>query len=179
MAFRGTLLTLVTALLVPLVSSAQPRDTQALAPVKQQKPTPIPADIKIVENIGDRVPEKLVFADEAGNSKTLGDYLDGTRPVILVPVYYSCPLLCNITLNRLVGTLQALPWTPGGGFRIVTFTIDARETPELARGKKKTYMKELARPGAEHGWHFLTSSAASIRALTDAIGFGPLSTSRT
>ncbi len=134
--------------------------------------TPIPDDIKIVEQLGAQVPQQLVFTDEAGQKRPLAAYLDGTQPVILVPVYYSCPLLCNITLNRLVGTLQALPWSPGGGYRIVTFSIDARERPELAKAKKASYLKELARPGAESGWHFLTSSAESIRQLTDAVGFG-------
>ena len=171
MTFRRSLLALLV--LVSFMGNAAAQGTGVPAqPGTQVKPTPIPSDIKIVEQIGEQVPTDLPFVDEAGVKRTLSDYLDGTQPVILVPVYYSCPLLCNITLNRLVGTLQALPWTPGNGFRIVTFTIDARETPELARNKKKTYMKELARPGAEQGWHFLTSPGASIRTLTDAVGFG-------
>ena len=181
-----SIISVLLGLLIPLVGPAYAQDSGVVAPIAQGdlpaskktpektavKPTPIPDDIKIVEQLGAQLPLSWVLTDEEGAKRPLAAFLDGEQPVILVPVYYSCPLLCNITLNRLISSLQALPWTPGTGYRIVTFSIDAREGPELAKAKKISYLKELSRPGAETGWHFLTSSADTIRKLTDVIGFG-------
>jgi len=48
---------------------------------------------------------------------------------------------------------------------------DPGETPALAADKRKTYLRRYSRPGHEAGWHFLTGREASIKALTDAVGF--------
>jgi protein SCO1 len=54
---------------------------------------------------------------------------------------------------------------------VVTSSIDARETSNLAREKKAAVLAALGRPGAEHGWHFLTASERSIAEVTKAVGF--------
>jgi protein SCO1/2 len=41
----------------------------------------------------------------------------------------------------------------------------------LAAAKKATYLERYGRPGAERGWHFLCGDEASIRRLTEAVGF--------
>jgi len=136
------------------------------------KATLVPKDIQVTEKLDGQLPLNLVFKDEDGTARNLKHYFDGRQPVLLVPVYYACPLLCNITLNRLVGTLRDLPWSPGAGYRILALTIDPREKPELAKAKKAIYLKELGRPAAEYGWHFLTGDGKAIKSLTAAVGFG-------
>ena len=85
--------------------------------------------------------------------------------------YYRCPMLCTLELNGLVLGMKGLTWTAGDEFDVVTVSFDPRETPALARAKKRSYLEDLARPSAEGGWHFLTGSPASIEALTKAVGF--------
>ncbi len=117
------------------------------------------------------MPLDAAFSDSSGKERSFGEFFDGTQPVLLVPVYYACPLLCNITLNRMIETLQALPWTPGSGYQIVTISIDPREDSKLALAKRQSYLKALARPSAEQGWHFLTGKKAEIKKVTEAVGF--------
>ena len=136
------------------------------------KLTPIPDDIQITEKLGTSVPLDLEFVDDRGETVTIKSYVERGQPLVLVPVYYNCPLLCNITLNRLIDTLKDMPYVPGEGYQILTFSIDPREGPELAKEKKESHLKSLNRPGAGRGWHFLTGSRDSIKALTAAIGFG-------
>jgi protein SCO1/2 len=95
----------------------------------------------------------------------------GKRPVILVPAYYECPMLCTLVLNGVVSALRALPFDAGAEFAVVTFSFNPRDTSALAAAKKATYVSEYRRPGAEEGWHFLVGDEESIRALTRAIGF--------
>ena len=67
------------------------------------KLTPIPDDIQITEKLGTSVPLDLEFVDDRGETVTIKSYVERGQPLVLVPVYYNCPLLCNITLNRLIG----------------------------------------------------------------------------
>ncbi len=100
----------------------------------------------------------------------LGDYFTH-KPVILVLAQYRCPMLCTQVLNGLVRAMLDLSLSAGDEFEVVTVSFDPRETPDLAAAKKKTYLERYGRPGAEHGWHFLTGEDTDIRRLTEAVGF--------
>ena len=80
-------------------------------------------------------------------------------------------MLCGMVIEGLLRSLRALSWDAGKEFEVVTVSFDPREGPELAKEKKENVIKTYGRPGAETGWHFLTGSEDSIRALTKAVGF--------
>jgi protein SCO1/2 len=67
--------------------------------------------------------------------------------------------------------LRALSMLPGREFDIVTVSFNPSETVKQAAEKKRAYLAQLGRKGAEQGWHFLTGDTDSIRALTRAVGF--------
>jgi protein SCO1/2 len=136
---------------------------------EDQRPA-ILRDVAFDQRLGAEVPLDVAFRDETGARVTLRDYL-GDKPVLLVPAYYECPMLCTIVLNGVVSALRALPFDIGKEFRVVTFSFNPRETSELAAAKKATYLEDYRRPGAAAGWHFLVGDEPSIAALTQAIGF--------
>jgi len=140
---------------------------------------PIPAgekprdleDVRIDQRLDEYLPLDAVFRDENGAEVKLGAYF-GSKPVVLALVYYSCPMLCNQVLNGMTSSLDVLKaFSIGKEFEVVTVSFDPRETPELAREKKETYMKWYKREGAAEGWHFLTGDQANINRLTEAAGF--------
>jgi protein SCO1/2 len=138
----------------------------------QSRPEDRPAqlrDVAFTQRLGQSVPLDVPFRDEDGRAVTLRDY--SGKPVLLVPAYYTCPMLCTLVLNGVVSMLRALPFDAGKEFTVVTFSFDPQDGPEAAAAKKATYVGEYRRRGAEGGWHFLTGDAASIGTLTDAIGF--------
>jgi protein SCO1 len=127
--------------------------------------------VRIDQRLDEQVPLNLIFRDEAGRSVALRDYF-GNKPVILVLAYYRCPRLCTEVLNGLLDSLTALrTFDVGNQFNVVTVSFDPRETADLANAKKRTYVDNYGRPGAEDGWHFLTGDKPSIDALTEAVGF--------
>jgi protein SCO1 len=145
----------------------------AFARAQQQERSPagsVVTQVGFDQKLGVRLPLDLHFRDDSGRDLALGE-LFGRRPVILVPVYYRCPMLCNQVLNGLTRSLKPLSLDAGKGFDVVAVSIDPAETPELAAKKKAGYLERYERPGTESGWHFLTGDAASIEALTRAIGF--------
>lgn len=146
---------------------------QGMAQPVVQPATPPPqilSKVGIDQNLNQQVPLDLAFKDETGRDVKLGDYF-GSKPVILSLVYYECPMLCTETLNGMVSAFKVLKFEPGKEFNVVTVSFDPRETPKLAAEKKKNYLRQYGRPGAEQGWHFLTGSQASVDALTKAVGF--------
>jgi len=110
------------------------------------------------------------FLDESGRAVKLGDYFTD-KPVVLVPIYYQCPMLCSMTLNGILAAARSIKPTAGPDYQVLAFSINPKEGPELARGKKETYDKGYNRPGSKNGWHFLTGDEDSIRQLTQAINF--------
>ena len=91
--------------------------------------------------------------------------------MILALVYYECPMLCVQALNGLVKSLKVLALEPGRDYTIVTVSFNPEETPKEAAAKKDEYVGRFGRPGAADAWHFLTGTEASIRVLTDTVGF--------
>jgi len=126
--------------------------------------------VGIAQRLNEQVPLDLMFTDETGQSVRLGQYF-GKKPVILVPAYYECPMLCTLVLNGLVDALKLLSFDVGKELEVVTFSFDANETPAQAAKKKAAYINDYGRAGAAEGWHFLTGSAQSIERLTQAIGY--------
>jgi protein SCO1/2 len=131
---------------------------------------PILRDVAFTQRIGASVPLDLEFRDEGGRPVPLGTFFHG-RPVVLVPAYYECPMLCTLVLNGVTSALRALAFDVGREFDVVTFSFNPNETSAEAAAKKETYLADYRRPGAAAGWHFLVGDAEPIRRLTEAIGF--------
>lgn len=150
------------ATLIATLSIAAPAAAQSFAPASD--------GVGLEQRLSARIPLDLPFTDESGRPVVLGAYFQ-EQPVVLVPVYYSCPMLCTQVLNALLRTLRQVRLDAGTHFQVIVFSIDPREQPPLAAQKKLQYLRQYDRAGADRGWHFLTSSETSIAALTEAIGF--------
>jgi protein SCO1/2 len=128
------------------------------------------AGIDIQQKLGERLPLDATFVDENGASIRLGDVF-GERPVVIAPVYYECPMLCQLTLEGFVKAIRPLGFVPGADFEVVVLSFDPGEGPELARKKEDAYLRSYGKPETAHGWHFLTGSEEQIRSVTDVLGF--------
>jgi protein SCO1 len=142
-----------------------------MIPASAQSPsTGVTAQVGFDQKLGAKLPLGARFRDESGRDLSLGE-LFGSRPVILAPVYYGCPLLCGQVLTGLARGLKPLALEPGKDFDVVAFSINPDEMPALAESKRTAYLERFDRPGTESGWHFLTGDEPSIGALASAIGF--------
>ncbi|HEV8379381.1 MAG TPA: SCO family protein [Tepidisphaeraceae bacterium] len=124
----------------------------------------------IDQRLNNPIPLDLTFRDEAGQQVQLKNYL-GKKPAVLALVYYRCPMLCTMTLNSMSAAFKPLKLEMGRDFDVITVSFDPRETPDLAAAKKRAYVKEYGRAGADSGWHFLTGDEQSIKMLAESCGF--------
>ncbi|MDZ7289034.1 MAG: SCO family protein [candidate division KSB1 bacterium] len=127
-------------------------------------------EIGIDQKLGANLPLDLNFLDSNGQPIQLRECFQG-KPVVLALVYYECPMLCTQVLNGLLESVKTLSFDVGKQFNVVTLSFDPKETPVLAAGKKKIYLRQYDRSGAEDGWHFLTGDSSAIRSLTETVGF--------
>ena len=106
--------------------------------------------------------------------------------MLLVLAYYECPQLCSLVLDGAVDAMQALDregFRLGPKYRVATISFDATERIDQAARKQAAVLARLGRaasaPGASAAWPFLVGDAASVRALTERLGFQFLRDPRT
>lgn len=129
-------------------------------------------NVGISQNPGGSIPKGVSFLNEKGEKVRLGDYFDGSTPVMLTLNYHRCPQLCRIQLRKFASSMSGMSWTPGNQFKVLTVDISPDEGPEMARKAQKRYGGALGKGQAGlDGWHFLTGSKAAIEAVTDSVGF--------
>jgi protein SCO1/2 len=141
----------------------------------QIQPTPRELEnVEVREKLGATLPLELEFKDETGAPVRLKDiFSTDETPVILTFNYSDCPMLCSVQLGGLVESMREMEWTVGSEYRIVTVLLDPTETHRKAMDTKMKYLERYQRPDvADKGWHFLTGSEESIRALAASVGFG-------
>lgn len=122
------------------------------------------------QHLNAQVPLDLTFRDEQGRSVTLKDCAEN-KPVILSLVYYRCPMLCNEVLNGILRSAQAVKFTMGDEYEVISVSFDPSESPKIAAAKKDEYVKRYRRAGADSGWHFLTGDQEAIERLAKTVGF--------
>jgi protein SCO1 len=159
-----------TRILLLVMLSVRCLLSSSAAAQAQQTAGGVVSQVGFDQKLGVQLPLGLRFRDDTGRDLRLGE-LFGRRPVILAPVYFRCPLLCNQLLNGLTRSLRPVSLAAGTDFDVIAFSINPAETPELAGPKKEAYLEQYDRPGSESGWHFLTGDQPAIAALTESIGF--------
>ena len=126
-------------------------------------------DVGIDQKIGQGLPLDAQFRDERGRAVALGDYFDD-KPVVMMPVYYRCPMLCPLALEGLTRALKVLTFVSGADYELVVFSIAPAEGPADAAKRKAEMVEQLDRGDAD-ALHFLTGDAEAIGRLTRALGF--------
>lgn len=153
-------------------SKAEAYDGQPLPKVASEQ-APGLEGVGIDQKLGEKINLDLMVRNDDGQMVPLRTFFDGKHPVILSPVYFTCPGLCNFHLNGLTDALKMMQkgWHVGDKYQVVSFSFDSKETAEVAAEKKKMYIKLYERPEAAKSWHFVTADEATVQELTKELGF--------
>jgi len=128
-------------------------------------------DVGVSESLDSKLPLDETFVDHTGKIVKLGDYVDGVHPTLLVFAYHTCPTLCSLVQNGVVDAMKGVEWNPGDQYRVVTISIDPRDTPEIANAKRTSLIGQLGRPVSDQGWGFLTGKEPAIQEVTKYAGW--------
>lgn len=142
--------------------------------------------IGVEERLGESVPADIPLFTAEGESVLFGSYFaqdsDDKRPIVLMMVYYDCPLLCGMVMERAHEAFNKLSYQIGEDYKVVVVSFDHTNTPAMAMGQQTGYRAryfhaaeinaDLEKKEAfEQSYVFHTASAGNARALADAIGF--------
>lgn len=127
--------------------------------------------VDVRERLNAQLPLDTRFVDHAGRARSLRELFDGNKPVVLNFAYHSCPVLCGMVLAATTRALKDAEWTVGDEFRVLTLSIDPRDTPAAAAQKRRETLASYGRAEAARGWEFWVGDEASVRRIADVTGF--------
>jgi len=127
----------------------------------------------IDERFGQRVPTNLVFTEADAEPLAFAEVLADGRPVVLALVYYDCPLVCPVVMQKLLESFNDLDYTVGDEFSVLVVSFDATETPTHASSAKSQYTALYNRfsPKTNRAWSFCVADQETIDQLTSSVGF--------
>ncbi len=145
------------------------KSTESLIDPENEVPS-ILKKVDIQERLGEKLDQSLSFTDHTGAHVTLGTYFKDKKPVILTLNYYRCPMLCSLQLNDLVKALKKSAYKLGQDYRMVTMSINPKETYDLGASKREAYLKSLGE-SRNADWAFLVSATDASKKVADQVGY--------
>lgn len=124
-----------------------------------------------LNTIGVTIDPQLSFTDERGYPFQMRQWFPGEVPVVLILGYYSCPRMCGQVLGEAFRALSDVDFEPGKQYRILNVSIDPKETAEMAKARKQTFLGRLAKIGGDEAWRVLVGDQDNITKLTKSVGF--------
>jgi len=121
------------------------------------------------QNLGASLPLDAMFSDATGTRASLAHWMDG-RPALLMLGYFRCPHLCDVAQQGMAHAIAASGLYPGDDMSVLFVSIDPRDTFGEAVAKQAMIARMPGDANAAH-WHFLLGDAASVGALSRAIGY--------
>lgn len=122
----------------------------------------LPPAIGFEPALGERVPPDLRLDER----DTLLAFLRGHRRTVLVPVWYHCRKLCDLTLDSLARGFPAAANT-----QVLVYSIDPTESAADAAAARQALLERHPRLSAGTNWRFAVLSPAAIERLSRSIGF--------
>lgn len=131
--------------------------------------------VGLTTKVGDMLPLETRFKDTSNNDVTLASMFDGERPVLLLFVYFSCPLQCPYTMEQTKIALNELHdqfgWVAGEQYRLVILSFDHNDTARSANQQREALRLGLSFEPLEGGLEILTGVPEQVRQVADAAGF--------
>lgn len=128
--------------------------------------------VDVEEHLEAEVPAALSFTSDAGKTVLYDELIKGDLPTILTLNYSDCPMLCNLQLNALVSSMKQVDLTLGKDYRVVTVSLDPKQTVQRSQDTKNRYLAQYGRAETPRdGWQILTGSEGNIKAVARTLGF--------
>nr|NQU88895.1 SCO family protein [Bacteroidota bacterium] len=123
----------------------------------------------IYEKLDDYVPDDLVFTNENGVEVNFKSLID--KPTVLVLVYFTCPGICSPLLDGIADVIGKTDLELGKDYQVLTVSFNEKETYDLAKSKKKNYVKQIKKDIDDSHWMWMVGDSTNIANLTNSVGF--------
>jgi protein SCO1 len=142
--------------------------------------------VDVEERVGLRLPLETQLTDSTGKLVSLAKFFPAAdasnaaaqtdhRPAVILLVYYSCPIVCDVMMDKTFETLNGVEsYTMGKDYRVLVISFDPSETAETAAKQKLAHLAISTRELSEadqKNVEFFVADVQSVRAIADALGF--------
>ncbi len=111
--------------------------------------------------------EGVKLRDQRGRTFMVEEIFDGKRPVIIIPMYYDCPVVCSTTLLKTYEALKDIKdLRVGRDYRVLVYSFNHNNTVKEAWEKFKTYSHFFG----EHAI-FAVGDSLNVLKLSEILGF--------
>ncbi|MCS7245209.1 MAG: hypothetical protein N2504_03565 [candidate division WOR-3 bacterium] len=125
-------------------------------------------NVELIPKIGNKI-EDIYFYDQTGKRFSFSELTKDSIPILLIPVYYTCEVVCNNTLLYTIEQLKKLnDLKIGKDYKLIAFSFDYNNTILDATNKFK-YCKVIG--GNDENCKFLVSDSLNVEKLLSGIGF--------
>ncbi len=129
-------------------------------------------EVGVVERIGSFLPGDIYFFNSEGKEFTLMDFSLNKKPFVLVPVFFSCKMVCPMMLNEIVNNLEKISLKLGKDFYIIVFSFDLKDDVNKASQMRREYLSSLNKNIDEVGFNFtILKDSFNLYKLTSSLGF--------
>ncbi len=123
----------------------------------------------IYEKLDEYVPEDLTFTTENGDTVNFKSLID--KPTVLTLVYFTCPGICSPLLDGIADVIGKTDMELGKDYQVLTVSFNEKETYQLAKDKKKNYVKQVNKEIDESQWLWMVGDSTNIKRLTESVGY--------
>lgn len=122
--------------------------------------------------LGRQISLQSRFFDSSGTEQALSEiFLEG-KPLVIIPAYYDCPMLCGMVLTGVAQVLSKLGLELGVDYSVATVSFNPRDTPEKAKETAEKYRALYGGSGdPEKGWGFYVGAQDQVDTLMGELGF--------
>jgi protein SCO1 len=138
-----------------------------------ENPGAVPDDAAIIEKLGDQINTNVFFTSEDGKTIKFSDLMLKDRPAILVPVYFSCPRLCGLTMSGVINMINDLTLKLGSDYTVIALSFNDQEGFKESQEKVKMYGPQIKTENGNNstGLRFVTGTKENIKKIMDQVGF--------
>lgn len=126
-------------------------------------------EIGIDEHLDSVLSAKIYVVNEQNDTVNLKSLID--KPTVLNLVYYRCPGICSPLMEGVADLISRSDMIIGKDYQVFTISFDHTENIDLAKGKKKNYLKLVKKDNIDQGWKFFVADSVNAANITRFFGF--------
>lgn len=143
-----------------------------------EKPEKAAVKSAVFTELGKQVDTSVVLTDSNGRGFSIKELLADGKPLIIVPVYYTCPRLCGLVLNGVSNLIRELPFKIGEDYKVLSASFDIKDDAGSATIRAKRYREAAGLPplpdSMSNDWVFGYGDSKNVPKLMEQIGFNYL-----
>jgi protein SCO1/2 len=129
----------------------------------------VDTEIGIDEHLDSILPSTIYVVNEQNDTVNLKSLIN--KPTVLNIVYYRCPGICSPLMEGVADLISRSDMQIGKDYQVFTISFDPSESIDLAKGKKKNYLKLIKKDNVAQGWKFFVADSANVANITRFFGF--------